>query len=449
MMQHIHRAAEDIEMKKFFDRTGSGGSLRRLLAKQAEVEQAANSGSNELGDLMRELNNDLGEAITDVIRKGNYTDEQQKALREVLTARFGGGRAGMNNFLHNYKSGITALKLGQIDSTMTQFGDFYASFAINGFMPTIKALARRGAHDIDDLGVNNIIAQDVRTNFTRMDDYTDKLLDWTQFKRLDRVGKRTFIRSAENRLSKAFKKVGGKGEQKFRKQWGDVYSPEELDAVIDGFRSGVKNDHTAMHLFHELSDIQPISSLEMPALYLNRPNARIMYTLKSFIIKQMDIARRAAAHDGTAAGRLEAMKKLANLGVWYGGITGLTEEAKDFVRGGSFEAEDIPDNFVEAILDLYHLNRYATERTFNRGDIIGWGFEFFKPPLPEMVNIVPPLFKDVFIDDDSYAAQDRMLKVLRDMPVAGRIAYGWTPTGSYANEDAEYAQEDAWYSTRR
>lgn len=429
LLGHVHRAYEDIEMKKFFNQSGAGKRLDQLLAKRADE-------GDDLVDA--EMMAELHEAIGEVIQRENLTDDAAERVREVLSARFGGGRTGMNIALHNGKAVIAATKLGQLDSTVTQLGDLYSSFYVNGIMPTLKVLAGKGKHNVDDLGVNNIIAQDVRTGVTAPDKMADKILGFTGFKFMDRVGKNALIKSSENRLTSQLKSP--KGIAKFKQKWGDVYTPEELDSLIAGFANGERNDMTALHLFHELSDIQPVTSLEMPAAYLNNPNARIMYTLKSFVIKQLDIARRAMWNDGTAAGRAAAAADLARFGTYFGLTTGLIEETKDMMKGQDFEPEDIPDNAIESLLDLANLNRYAVDNNLRRGDLLGWMWEFFAPPVPGMEPVVKSL--DGMISEDYDKMRDEALGLTKDVPIAGRMIYGRTDIGQEKAEKVEDAQED-------
>ena len=47
-------------------------------------------------------------------------------------------------------------------------------------------------------------------------------------------------------------------------------------------------------VFSDLIDAQPVVQSAMPQAYLNNPNARIMWQLKTFALKQLDLVRQRA-----------------------------------------------------------------------------------------------------------------------------------------------------------
>ena len=55
------------------------------------------------------------------------------------------------------------------------------------------------------------------------------------------------------------------------------------------FADGKITDNTKLVLFNKLLDFQPVAKSEMPQVYLENPNGRIFYMLKSFTLKQFDI----------------------------------------------------------------------------------------------------------------------------------------------------------------
>jgi len=123
------------------------------------------------------------------------------------------------------------------------------------------------------------------------------LFDKTGFRAIDRLGKETamnaaFLKNTKliNRTSRG-KKTNLTGEQEFRKKWGKAYG-KDIDQVVADIKTGKVTEMSKFHAFNELSDMQPISMMEMPQLYLDIPNGRILYSLKTFTLKQWDVARR-------------------------------------------------------------------------------------------------------------------------------------------------------------
>ena len=65
----------------------------------------------------------------------------------------------------------------------------------------------------------------------------------------------------------------------------------DASKAISDLRSGIKSDQVLQALFNRLSDVAPISLIEMPQAYAENPNTRILYSLKSYTIKQFDFLR--------------------------------------------------------------------------------------------------------------------------------------------------------------
>lgn len=63
-----------------------------------------------------------------------------------------------------------------------------------------------------------------------------------------------------------------------------------------------------MYLFNELAEIQPITLSEMPERYLKHPNGRIMYALKSFTLKQIDVLRKNIVQEWNKGNKIKAVK---------------------------------------------------------------------------------------------------------------------------------------------
>ena len=172
-------------------------------------------------------------------------------------------------------------------------------------------------------------------------------------------------------------------------------------------KDGIKDEWTGLHMFNVVSDVQPVSALEMPRAYMNNPNARILYTLKSYTIKQLDIARRTIVDPARTKGeRMEAAKNLATFAAYVGGINGVVTEGKDWMATGEFRPEDIPDNIVEALGNLVFLGKYNRDTKLSEGEYVKW-----------MVDNVTPATPDIDPDDPA--------KVVKAVPVVGRIAYDW------------------------
>ena len=135
----------------------------------------------------------------------------------------------------------------------------------------------------------------------------NKMMGASQFKRLDRLGKETFINAAFKNAKPQLVKTE-KGLAKFKKKIGNTYG-KETDALIADLDAGIMSDKVKFYLFNQLSDVQPVTLSEFPQAYLDNPNHRILYMLKSFTLKQLDLVRREVIKEFAKGNKKEAIKQ--------------------------------------------------------------------------------------------------------------------------------------------
>jgi hypothetical protein len=134
---------------------------------------------------------------------------------------------------------------------------------------------------------------------------------------------------------------------------------------------------------------------EMPVAYLNHPNARIFFMLKTFTLKQIDLMRnevvnelRAGAHNGN---KRDIAKAVLNLGKLAGTI-GLANMGVDYSkRWLSGREKDLPDVMIDTALRNYGLSSY-TLREITRGDLEGAVTKLAFPPVSVIENPAKELF---------------------------------------------------------
>ena len=112
-----------------------------------------------------------------------------------------------------------------------------------------------------------------------------------------------------------------------------------------------------------------------PVRYLNNPNGRILYMLKSFMLKQYDIVRREVVQEwnkaDTLAQKAEAAKKGATLFGYLAVGNAGTGMIKDMALRREVDVDQIPDRSVWALLGIYGANKYTSERYLSQGDFVG------------------------------------------------------------------------------
>ena len=180
------------------------------------------------------------------------------------------------------------------------------------------------------------------------------------------------------------------------------------------------------------------------------PNGRIMYTLKSQALKQLDLIREEIIKDFKQGKIASGIQK----SIWHGMTVGLAnatvQSARDALLGKDIDEGTFGDEFANAYTTLLFMSRFDRERYLAQGDITG----FFAN------QVVPPIF-DIFAKgavatgsvltpfdvNDPEAEQKAIEKfnktVVSKLPVGGELLYNQVLGGSEQyNEDLKKKREE-------
>jgi hypothetical protein len=356
----------------------------------------------------------IGNVVAEEIAAGRISSLDQDKLVELLSSRFIKGEQSMGAGFGTIRDLGYAGTIANFWSALTQFGDLGTSGALNGFRNTIKSMLGSKDITIVDLGINNISQEfsDVRKTSKLL----DKAFGVSGFKAIDRLGKETFINAS---FRKNIKMVQSKaGEAAFRKKWGKFYG-DDIETLITDLKAGKVTDTTKFHAFNELSGVQPITMSEMPQAYLDNPNfGRLLYSLKSFTIKQIDVVRREIVQEFRKGSKISAVKKAATLAGYLAAANVGTQTVKDLLLGRDVYVEDLPDNAVWALLSVFGVNKYTSDKYLSKGE---WTDAFW-----ETIKAATPIIDAVTTGAYELTKEDPDLsKQARSIPVIGPLLYNW------------------------
>ena len=364
------------------------------------------------------LRDSIDKIVAKELEAGRLKPTDQDTLRELIEARFIGGEKSTS-------SGIGILRdlgyMGTIAnpiSALTQLGDIGVSMAKYGFRDTIAAMFGTKNLRVIDLGLDRAGQEfaDVRKSAQIL----DKLLGVSGFKAVDRLGKETIMNAALRKNIKAVKTPAG--ERAFRQKWGKFYG-DDIDMLVSHLKSGQVTSRVKEHAFNELSDVQPISSLEMPQAYLENPNGRILYSLKTFTLKQLDVARRDVVQQWKRGNKTQAIKNASALAGYMSASGVAVQTVKDLLLGREVEPDDLPENALWALTGVYGINRYVSDKYLSKGNVKEAAVNMLAPATP----IIDALFQAPF----ELAEEDPNLeKYLRNIPVVGPMLYNWFGGGA-------------------
>jgi len=251
----------------------------------------------------------IGNIVAREIDAGNITPENFTRLTDLLRTRFGPAYQSPARGLQSLSQLTNIALLGNVFSGLMNVADVGAIAAQHGVLPLVAAVTKvvRGTAKLKaaDVGMAEAIGAEFvygtrdpiklrvplteRTVQISLAKALDKTFKLSGFKALDTVMKEVNLNAAMEKYSRLARTKPG--EARILRQYGDYFTTDMPQLLAD-LRAGAKTKLTTELAFRELSDAQPTTKIEMPKFYLDHPNLRFGYALKSFMIKQMNFVKK-------------------------------------------------------------------------------------------------------------------------------------------------------------
>lgn len=395
---YIRNAVHDIETRKFFGRSAT---------------------KNESGKFDTDLS--IGTFVEKAIEDGRVNPAREQELLEILQARFIGGANSPNAFWSTVRDLGYMGTIANPVSAVTQLADVSVAASLTGFRNAIAGMFGTKEIKLIDLGIDDLIATELAMGGTRKTaDALGKLMSAAQFKRIDQLGKETLINASLKEARNMVKSP--KGEARLRDKVKYMFE-NETDAFIDDMKAGRITENVKLWAFNKLADVQPIVPSETPEMYLRAKNGRLLYMLKSFTLKQIDIVRREIIQEWKKGHKMEATKKAALLAGYMGLANVGTQTIKDIMLGRDVRLEDVPDKALWSLLGIYGLNQYTYDRYLSQGKLKEGTLAYIAPATP-VIDAALTLGTELPKDDP------KLEPVLRGVPFVGPLLYSWFGGGA-------------------
>jgi len=421
------------ELQEFYHDSATSLSMyvermEREIAKRNFFRNADSLAVNSKG--ATDVEQSIGNLVSKLRKDNTINSVDEENLRMLLTARFEMGEQSMGKQLAKARDLQTMSLLAQFDSAAIQLGDIGSSVYVNGLSNTIKALAtgsKKARVTPEELGLLNRVSAEFN-NTNGFTDALNKTMKWSAFASIDRLGKRVFIEAAISKASKLAKTDPSKLQRKYGKVFGD-----EMDSLIGDLQRGDMTENVKLYLWNELSDVQPISLSEMPRGYLENPNGRIFYALKSFGLKQLDLIRKDIVDLARAGHKKEALENATRYALVMGTLGATVEETRQFIRGGfDTEAmstdvssvpsaiETFPDAAFESLMKIAFLGKYQRERYLENGQIGEYIAGTIMPASLGLADVLGAAALSPFADEWK---PEKLEKAVKGLPVLGHVYY--------------------------
>jgi hypothetical protein len=400
LQMYLRNAVNDVETRKFF------GNAKR---------------NTEVGSLDRESS--IGSYIAKAREEGLLRAKDEEKLLRLLDARFVGGEQSMSKSGQLLRDTGYLGTIADVASAIIQVADVATPMRKFGIKNTVKAMFSPSQREIKavDLGIERTLNEEI-TNPTKLANFLVKMFKASQFQRVDRLGKEVTINAALKKYQNLAQTTAGRA--KIRKEYGEVFG-NEVEGIIADLQARQITPSVKQIAFHWISDIQPVSKLEHPMLYNKAPEARLMYMLKSFTLKQWDLVRNDVIREWKHGSKKEAVKQATLLSAYLTAANVGVQAAKDIMLGRDVDIEEIPDRAIWALLGVFGANRYMSERYIERGDITGAVINLLTPPTV-LIDAPVAAIKDTIDDNDNAKSY------LRSIPIVGQILYAWFGGGAEA-----------------
>ncbi len=379
------------------------------------------------------------EEIARLTDEGKITKEQARKVNDLIDARLTGGEQSIAKGWQSYRDAMYLTSIGNPISTITQASEFLLNAYRNGTLETLQTAGKTATGKglrIKDLGLEEIArefseplsqsqagklgaAQKALNNTLR------KTLGVVQFKRMDELMKESNLNGAFLKAKKQLAKKNSPEYKEFIQKQSEFFEGE-TQSLVDAIRRGDTQDpNVKVFLFSKLSRTQPISLSEYSEFYLRNPNARPMYFLKSFGLKQLETTRRDVLRklgSGNADEIREGYQQALRLSVLFGGGMTANNLFKDYLLDRDDKpgmtpslpnSQKVGESVVDALWTMFGLSRYFSRK-------------FADDPYRASVDMIAPPklseFSELLIEAPMKGDLDQFKRVgTKQIPIVGKV----------------------------
>ena len=405
----------------------SKAEARAIKAKAQKLEASIRNGTS--------LDKSLRESLK--VQGAKKMDRAQAS--DIMTSLIDRGTQGPTGMIAELRKWGYLGTIGNPYSAILNLGDLTNSMVNFGVVNTAEAVLdgfrRSGLRvTVDDIGLaqqatgeyvketpGQIGSRFANQAYKAVSD-TGELLGWqfSGFRKMDHLGKNV----AMNAAIKQGRQRILKGD--FDEVWGHAFTPRELKQLKADLRAGRKTDLVTDFAAVNLAKLQPTDLAQMPKWYLDNPNWRVLYMLRTFAIKQYDQIERLVIEEWKQGDKKQAIKNfLAYASIVGGGNTLLNEARQGLKSDGQPFGPDSSlagryGSWALGTGSLNLMNKYAFEQ-LQRGNADAVVLGIMPPAYTMLANPLADVAR-MTADENFQFAQDS--KTLGMTPW-GRLAQDW------------------------
>lgn len=357
----------------------------------------------------------IGAIVLDLIEGGHITRAEEDTVRHLLKSRLSySATPEVFGLIKNV--GYLGM-MNNITSAITQLGDLYAPFYKYSFPTAMEAIFGKKELTRKDLGLDKIWEEFSNEEWHGI--AVDKLFKAVGLDMMDAFGKKVSIQASLLNL----RKQAENGDVELLNRLSYTFGKDSSKVLAD-IKSGKVTEDVKILVFCDLADTQPIGKSGVPTGYLNHPNWRLCYQLKTFMLNQMSLfyadsmvnIQKGIKHKNKAQ-FLKGVQNGFKLVLLLTAGNATADVLKNLIMGREI---DLEDTVVSNLLWNIGVSKYI----FYKGQREGYGWALFTS------YITPPQIgtaDDVYKDAKKMAQGKQELKdsMLWTFVPFGRMYYWW------------------------
>lgn len=307
--------------------------------------------------------------------------------------------------------------LGSFTAAAVQTGDTGIVLAAHGFRDGIAGMVGRKFMRAVDWGITNA-STELAASPSRSARLMEGALKWSGFTRLDIFGKEAHLNAAIRHFMRASHTAAGRAEltRLYGKQFADVWPK-----VIRDLQNGIVSTDVKLLALYRLASLQPVGPFSMTPVWLQHPNARLFYMLKTFALRSTTFALNEVRRKGSLSPRQAATFATGFVSMWA--LAGLPAEAiKAMLRGEDITPETVADSAFDNMMNLWGGSSFIVHNFVLTGRIDKAFTEVLAPP---PLTIIAAIGTDI-VQAAKQGDLERATVYGRTasyVPIAGRIYY--------------------------
>jgi hypothetical protein len=407
------------EMEKFYD-SADDALINYISSMNLKISTREFAG---LGDAEKGFETTTGtmwKKANELLSKGEITADQYNDASKVITAYFNKGET--NRAISMAKNIGFIDVMGNVSSALGQIGDI--GFAMYKFGPgtTLKEFGKSIAGK-SEIKAQDVISDDIVNEYGHTDFTSQKavksIFRWAGLEKMEKLSNETIVNSHIAKMRKdamRLDKMGRYDKKAFMDKIEGYFEPAEVKQVIKDLVSGKKTDNVIKLAYNGILDLKPIGKSEVPLKYLENPNGRVMYSLKLYTLKSIDILRNEIGKDLVSKdpkAKARGVKNLILLSSSLALMGGTMDEIRDYL--GNKKSMSLSDRIFYSYLKTIGINSYMVGSAKKEG----LPAVLAKQVTPSILFQPFKILQDVY--DDVAGAHKG--KTLTHLPIFGKLLY--------------------------